>query len=297
MPNSQLTNVIQFNNANLITLGERIDNFKIFFKDIWTDILAYFQANGYKIIMAIVVIIVLLVVTVIIERLSTRLIRKFGRKNEWADEVINGIAFIGRLFIVITGVGLVTAFGGLPEELGITITAIFGAAIGLSSTQTIGNIIAGFTVLLSRPFSLGDYVQIGDSEGVVTEVTINYTKIQTKNDRTILVTNREMSSSKIVKFGTDKISKAYTIYPAFNYDITTKQLAGIFKKIIDKYTPERVIEIRYELVEVTNLMRKYEVSFVFDFVDDYFTIPSEFLEDVMEEYDKVKLRNDIKKQS
>ncbi|NHJ85924.1 MAG: mechanosensitive ion channel family protein [Asgard group archaeon] len=295
MPILHLNSLPIGSKSDLITLGESLDNFKAFFQDVWNDILNYFKENGYRIIMAIAVILILLIFTVIIERLSTRLIRKFGRKNEWADEVINGIAFIGRLFIVITGVGLVTAFGGLPEELGITITAIFGAALGLSSTQTIGNIIAGFTVLLSRPFSLGDYVQIGDSEGIVTEVTINYTKIQSRNDRTILVTNREISSSKIVKFGTDRISKTYTIYPAFNYDLTTKQLAGVFKKIIDKYTPERVIDIRYELIEVTNLLRKYEVSFVFDFVDDYFTIPAEFLEDVMEEYDKVKARNDNKK--
>ncbi|MBN1329642.1 MAG: mechanosensitive ion channel [Candidatus Heimdallarchaeota archaeon] len=294
---SYLTSIPITTYANLIILGDRLDNFKQFFSGIWTDILKYFQENGYKIIMAVAVILFLLLVTVIIERLSTRLIRKFGRKNEWADEVINGIAFIGRLFIVITGVGLVTAFGGLPEELGITITAIFGAAIGLSSTQTIGNIIAGFTVLLSRPFGLGDYVQVDDHEGIVTEVTINYTKIQTRNDRTVLITNRDISSSKIIRYGTDRISKTYTIYPSFNYDLTTKQLACVLKKVISKYTPERVIEIKYELIEVNNLLKKYEISFVFDFIDDYFTIPAEFLEDVMEEYDKVKARNDNKKQN
>ncbi|MHA1211960.1 MAG: mechanosensitive ion channel domain-containing protein, partial [Candidatus Heimdallarchaeota archaeon] len=211
--------------------------------------------------------------------------------NEWADEVINGIAFIGRLFIIITGVGLVTAFGGLPEELGITITAIFGAAIGLSSTKTIGNIISGFTVLISRPFSLGDYVKIGESEGIVTEVTINYTKIQTRADHTILVTNQEVASCKVIKYGTDKIDKTYTIYPAFNHDVSAKQMVKIFKKVIKKYTPERVIEIRYEMIEVTERKRKYEISFVFDFIDDYFEIPSEFLEDIMIEYDKVRARN------
>jgi len=58
--------------------------------------------------------------------------------------------------------------------------------------------------------------------------------------------------------------------------------------LINKYVPERIIEIRYELIEVNYLYNMFEFSFIFDFVDDYFILPSEFLKDLMLEYDNVR---------
>jgi small-conductance mechanosensitive channel len=271
------------------------DRIKEYFREAWDSVITYFNESGPNLIIAVFGIAVLLLLTVILERITTRLIKRFGKHRDWADEVINGMAFIGRLFIIITGIGLITTVGGLPEELGITITAIFGAAIGLSSTRTIGNIISGFSVLLTRKFSLGDYVKIDDVEGVVTEITVSHTKLQTRRDQTILVANQKVSDRNIVKYGTDEVAKTYTIYPALKPDITTSQIRKVFEKTIKKYTPERVIDIKYELIDVTHLARKYEVSFVFDFVDDYFTIPAEFLEDLMDEYDKAVVRSKRKR--
>lgn len=287
----EILSVISPKNDNIFlnqTFWERI---RQYFIDAWQDVIDYFQESGGNLLISILGIIVLLILTLIIERITTRLLKRFGKHREWADEVINGMAFIGRLFIIITGVGLITIVGGLPEELGITITAIFGAAIGLSSTRTIGNIISGFSVLLTRKFSIGDYIKISDVEGIVTEITISHTKLQTRRDRTILISNQEVSNKNIIKYSTDEIDKTYTIYPALKPDITTSQIRKIFEKTIKKYTPERVIDIKYELIEVTHLARIYEVSFVFDFVEDYFTIPSEFLEDLMDEYDKAVNRS------
>ncbi|NHJ85290.1 MAG: mechanosensitive ion channel [Asgard group archaeon] len=278
-------------NNNLSLKGERWDNFVDWLKnDFWAKISDWFSINIANVLITVLVIILLLLFTIILERVSTRLIKRFGRRNDWADEVINGMAFFGRLFIIIIGLGVIIAVGGLPEELGITITALLGATVGFASTKALGNIISGFTVLISRTFSIGDYVQIGDAEGIVCEITNNYTKLLTNRDRTILIPNQEVTQSKVIKFCTDEVSKTYTMYPSFNHTLSTKQLNKIFDKVIEKYTPERVYEIKYELNEVTHFYRKYEISFVFDYVDDYFKIPSEFLTDVMLLYDKAVAR-------
>ncbi|NHJ48620.1 MAG: mechanosensitive ion channel [Asgard group archaeon] len=272
------------------------DNVKQFFQDAWQKVIDYFNTDGTNLLITIFGIILLLLLTLILERITTRLIKRFGRRKDWADEVINGMAFIGRLLILVSGIGLVTTVGGLPDELGITLTAIVGASIGLSATRTIGNIISGFSVLMSRKFTLGDYVKIGNVEGVVIEVTVSHTRLQTSNDRTIIISNQEVANQEIIKYGTDEVERTYTIYPALKPEITTSQIRKIFEKTIKKYSPERVINIKYELIEVTHLARKYEVSFVFDFVEDYFTIPSEFLEDLMDEYDKAVERKKRRKQ-
>jgi len=273
------------------------DEFKEFFLERWNEILLFLKENGMNLLISVIIILLLLLVTIIIERFSRLLIKKFGKKKEWADEIINGTAFIGRILVIIIGFSLIAAFGGLPAELGITLSTILGAAIGLASTKTVGNMVSGFAVLMARPFSLGDYVQIGDVEGIVSEMTVNYTKIITRKNTTVLISNQEIASTKVTRFGTEERCKTYTIYPEFNHDLTTAELARAFKKVIKKYMPEQVPDITYELFEVTRLGRKYKVSFEFDFLDDYFTIPSEFLSDLMNERDKIHARKQAQKKS
>ena len=68
-----------------------------------------------------------------------------------------------------------------------------GVASSLSSSarssQTINNIVAGFYVIASRHFRVGDYVKIGDVEGQVEEISINYTKLYTPSFNLLVVPN------------------------------------------------------------------------------------------------------------
>ncbi len=271
------------------------EDLKNFFIDRWNEIFKFLNDYGINLLISVIIILFLLFVTAIIARFSRWMIKKFGKKKDWADEVINSTAFISRILVVIIGFSLIAAFGGLPAELGITLSTILGAAIGFASTKTVGNLMSGFTVLITRPFSLGDYIQIGDVEGIVAEMTPNYTKLITRKNTTVLISNQEIASTKVTRFGTEERCKTYTIYPEFNHDLTTAELARAFKKVIKKYMPEQVSEITYELYEVTRLGRKYKVSFEFDFLDDYFTIPSEFLADLMNERDRIHARKKKRK--
>lgn len=77
--------------------GEAWDKFKNFWINLWEQLVAWFEANTTAVIITILIICVLLLLTVFLERISTFLIKKLGRKNEWADEIINGIAFFWKV--------------------------------------------------------------------------------------------------------------------------------------------------------------------------------------------------------
>lgn len=80
--------------------------------------------------------------------------------------------------VVRGAVAILQVFGWGADWL-ISVSALGGAAIGFASTQTLGNFLAGIYLMVSRPFMVNDYVRIGDVEGEVREITVNYTKIYT----------------------------------------------------------------------------------------------------------------------
>jgi len=73
-----------------------------------------------------------------------------------------------------------------------------GIVIGLAARQTLGSLIAGFVLMFARPFEIGDWVVIGDHEGIVTEITIVNTRIQTFDGEYAMLPNDFVGSSQII---------------------------------------------------------------------------------------------------
>jgi small-conductance mechanosensitive channel len=73
-----------------------------------------------------------------------------------------------------------------------------GIVVGLAARQTLGSLIAGFVLMFSRPFTIGDWVEIGDEEGVVTEITIVNTRPDNFHGETIDLPNDRVSNEPII---------------------------------------------------------------------------------------------------
>ncbi len=95
----------------------------------------------------------------------------------------------------------------IPELRGIGTALLAGAGVasvvlGLAAQNTLGNLIAGMTLLLYRPFQVGDRVQVtaptGLETGVVQVITLGYTILRTENNRRIVVPNSAMANQVTV---------------------------------------------------------------------------------------------------
>jgi small-conductance mechanosensitive channel len=73
-----------------------------------------------------------------------------------------------------------------------------GIVVGLAARQTLGSLIAGFVLMFARPFEIGDWVAIGDHEGIVTEISIVNTRIQTFDGEYAMLPNDFVGSSQII---------------------------------------------------------------------------------------------------
>jgi small-conductance mechanosensitive channel len=97
--------------------------------------------------------------------------------------VIAGVTVLG-----IWGVNL----GGLLVGAG-----FLGIVLGMAARQTLGSLIAGFVLMFARPFEIGDWVEIGDEEGFVTEITIMNTHMRNFDGEYVVVPNDLVTNQAI----------------------------------------------------------------------------------------------------
>jgi small conductance mechanosensitive channel len=80
---------------------------------------------------------------------------------------------------------------------------LVSVVIGLAAQNTLGNLISGFSLLLYRPFGIGDVLTIntptGKETGTVREFTLGYTKLMTDDGRWIIVPNSTIASNIIIR--------------------------------------------------------------------------------------------------
>ncbi|GKZ13559.1 mechanosensitive ion channel family protein [Haladaptatus sp. T7] len=73
-----------------------------------------------------------------------------------------------------------------------------GIVVGMAARQTLGSLLAGFMLMFARPFEIGDWVIIEEEEGIVTDISIVNTRIQTFDGEYVMIPNDIVGGSTII---------------------------------------------------------------------------------------------------
>lgn len=146
-----------------------------------------------NLIAAIIIMVAFWLVHKVVQRLFTR----YSGYSRLPEEII---ALIRRTIgLVMFFVGLTSALG----TLGVDVTAIVaglgltGFALGFALQDIISNFLAGVLLTVQRPFRRGNYIRVGDKEGVVIDMDLRYTSLQKDNTR-ILIPNAVLFKEAII---------------------------------------------------------------------------------------------------
>ena len=108
-----------------------------------------------------------------------------------------------------------------------------GVAIGLALQGSLSNFAGGVLILVLKPFVVGDYIleHAGKCEGVVTKIHMFYTKLQTPDNRVIIIPNGTLSNNSITNVTAQKKRRVdLTFDIAYSADL--KKAKEIMEKIL-----------------------------------------------------------------
>lgn len=138
------------------------------------------------------------------------------------------------------------------SALGIDVTSIVALAsvltlaISLSVQNALTNLIGGFTLLYTKPFVSGDYVEVAGQAGTVQEIGLSYTRLTTPDNKLISLPNASVVESQIVNYSTTgtrrvevKVSASYAAPTQKVIDALVQ--AGTLENVLLEPAPVAVI--------------------------------------------------------
>lgn len=81
----------------------------------------------------------------------------------------------------------------------VTALGIGSLAIGMAAKDTLANMISGFTLMIDRPFRIGDRIQLASGQwGDVTDIGLRSTKIKTADNTLLIIPNSELCNTTLI---------------------------------------------------------------------------------------------------
>lgn len=105
--------------------------------------------------------------------------------------------------LVVFGLFLIMALQNLGVELLPLIAGlgVAGAGVALAMQGVLGNVVAGLTIIFTRPFRVGDYISIVKEEGVVLEISMFSTVLGHADLSRVVIPNRKIVGEILHNYG------------------------------------------------------------------------------------------------
>jgi len=239
-------------------------------------------------------VVIIAAVAIIFERLITLYLSRFAKRLKLDRSASNNIVLTFQILILIGTLLALSRVGGLQSEWIVSISAIGGAALGFASQKTLGNFIAGLYLLAARPFSVEDYVRIGTAEGIVQEITINYTKLLTIGNNIVAISNLQILDRDITNYTLHQTKhldlNCYTFEIGFNHEISTEKIAQIFEEVFKIHIHLLPKKPSYMLTRSAAFERVYVVYLYVEHPEDIFVLRPQIAEEVFERWDRERER-------
>lgn len=134
----------------------------------------------------------------LLQRAAVRILRGVLARTNAEPAATSIVVKLTRYLLL--GVGVLTAM----QQLGVQVTSLLagvgiaGLAVGFAAQDTIANLIAGFTLLLEKPFRIGDSVTLAGTMGEVLDIGLRSTRLRTAEVRDAFLPNKEIINHLIV---------------------------------------------------------------------------------------------------
>lgn len=149
-----------------------------------------------------------LIVCVIAIKLISKLTKKLLGKSRKLDGTIKGfIASAVKILLWILTAIIVADSLGIPTTSLVALVSVAGLALSLSVQNIMSNLFSGITLLVSKPFVAGNFVDIGGKLGTIKTVGLFYTVMDTLDNTVVSIPNADVTSASLVNYSAEPLRR------------------------------------------------------------------------------------------
>jgi small conductance mechanosensitive channel len=199
-----------------------------FFKAIFTEVNLMSILTDWAI--NIVLALVIFIIGKWISHRLTKLCRKLLGRAKLDPTLVNFLANI--VFAVLMVAVILAALDtlGIPVTSLLAIVGAAGLAVGLALKDSLGNFAAGVMLVMFRPFVRGDLVEVAGVTGIVQEVHIFNTILNSLDNKVVIIPNGQISSGTITNYSTNPTRRVDLVF-SVSYEDDLKVARDVLTRI------------------------------------------------------------------
>jgi small conductance mechanosensitive channel len=160
----------------------------------------WLATNGVPLLAVVLKAVIITVVGLFIIRAVNKLLDKFLRKSKLEKAAHSLLKGLVKTVLCILLALIVASSLGVDVTGIVALASVLTLAVSLALQNMLANVIGGFTLLYTHPFTSGDFVEIAGQSGAVQEVGIAYTKLMTPDNKLISIPNSAVVAAQIVNY-------------------------------------------------------------------------------------------------
>ena len=184
-------------------------------------------------IQLVIAILILLIGSKIIKIVTKMLKRSLERGSAEAG-VISFVCSLTKYVLYFLLIMIILSSFGVTTGSVVALLGSAGFTLGLALQGSLANFAGGVLILILKPFKVGDYIieSAGGKEGTVVGITIFYTKLNTVDNKQILIPNGTLSNTTIVNVSAMDTRKL-DLRIGVSYDANLAKTKDVLRQVVD----------------------------------------------------------------
>ena len=145
--------------------------------------------------------IIILVIGFFVSRWVGKVLQRWLDRQELEPPVKTLFVRIARLIVMVFTLVMVLDRFGVPIAALVTSIGVAGVGISLALQGVLGNLVAGLTIIFTKPFRVGEYVELAGVNGQVTAIDLFSTKLAHADLSRVVIPNRKIIGEILHNYG------------------------------------------------------------------------------------------------
>ena len=166
---------------------------------------------------------VLLLLGLLVVKVLLRLTAKLLARSKMLADLSRYLLSAAKVLLYVLLALVVLGSLGVEVTSFVALLSVAGLAVSLAMQNTLSNVAGGMMLLVSKPFSAGDYISADGTEGTVEAVGLSYCTIKTIDNKEVFIPNAQISGAKIINYnrlGRRRVDLTFTA----SYDAPTAEV-------------------------------------------------------------------------